>query len=349
MNINLYYALLISSSSKPNSLCLLHLSLSLSVSSMENKFKLRVSRMFRSSFGSCRSKNISDVIDKPVFETETDKNNDFQVISDDNPYPPKPYLCPKPRPFPSICKPRCPDSTHNMIVSNNSFYPRRKVSEHNPLFPMPCPPALPLSPRHGCREYFGGCKGKNGEPVRKSRRKTKQKKKRKPHVRNNVNNTCLFSSSSQDSTSFRYGSWWSSSEDEKEDETETLFSSRSTFSSDSSESLRNRSRRRKCGGRHRRAAEAKETNSDRSKLGVLPLSSSDGKVKDSFAVVKSSSDPYNDFRTSMVEMIIEKQIFSAKDLEQLLQCFLSLNSGRHHRIILDVFTEIWEALFSNWS
>ncbi|KAK9047517.1 hypothetical protein V6N11_053357 [Hibiscus sabdariffa] len=34
------------------------------------------------------------------------------------------------------------------------------------------------------------------------------------------------------------------------------------------------------------------------------------KVKDSFAVVKRSSDPYNDFRTSMVEMIVESQMFA---------------------------------------
>lgn len=49
-----------------------------------------------------------------------------------------------------------------------------------------------------------------------------------------------------------------------------------------------------------------------SQEGILPL---DGKVKDSFAVVKSSSDPSNDFRKSMVEMIVEKQIFTAKDVE----------------------------------
>ena len=80
-------------------------------------------------------------------------------------------------------------------------------------------------------------------------------------------------------------------------------------------------------------------------MGRVPL---DGRVKDSFAVVKKSSDPHNDFRTSMVEMIVEKQIFSAKDLETLLQCFLSLNSENHHGVIVEVFTEILEALFSNW-
>lgn len=83
-----------------------------------------------------------------------------------------------------------------------------------------------------------------------------------------------------------------------------------------------------------------------SEMGPMPLK---GKVKDSFAVVKKSSDPYNDFRLSMVEMIVEKQIFAAKDLEQLLQCFLSLNSYHHHKVIVEVFMEIWEALFCNWS
>ncbi|CAA2964591.1 Hypothetical predicted protein [Olea europaea subsp. europaea] len=68
-------------------------------------------------------------------------------------------------------------------------------------------------------------------------------------------------------------------------------------------------------------------------------------VKDSLAVVNCSNDPYTDFRTSMVEMIVEKQIFTAKELENLLQCFLSLNSYHHHRVIIEVFSEIWEAFF----
>lgn len=74
-----------------------------------------------------------------------------------------------------------------------------------------------------------------------------------------------------------------------------------------------------------------------------------GKVQESFAVVKCSSDPYKDFRTSMVEMIVEKQIFTVKGLEQLLQCFLWLNSSHLHKVILEVFSEIWETLFCIWS
>ncbi|XP_031255200.1 transcription repressor OFP7-like [Pistacia vera] len=71
----------------------------------------------------------------------------------------------------------------------------------------------------------------------------------------------------------------------------------------------------------------------------------DGKVRESFAVVKKSEDPYEDFKGSMLEMILEKQMFEEQELEQLLHCFLSLNSRQHHRVIVEAFTEIWEAMF----
>ncbi|KAL5754692.1 hypothetical protein ACOSP7_022912 [Xanthoceras sorbifolium] len=71
----------------------------------------------------------------------------------------------------------------------------------------------------------------------------------------------------------------------------------------------------------------------------------DGKVRESFAVVKKSKDPYGDFRRSMMEMILEKQMFEEKELEQLLHCFLTLNSRQHHKVIVEAFSEIWEALF----
>ena len=71
----------------------------------------------------------------------------------------------------------------------------------------------------------------------------------------------------------------------------------------------------------------------------------EGKVRESFAVVKRSEDPYEDFKRSMMEMILEKQMFDDSDLEQLLHCFLSLNSSHHHGVIVRAFIEIWEALF----
>ncbi|CAM8976367.1 unnamed protein product [Rhodiola kirilowii] len=66
---------------------------------------------------------------------------------------------------------------------------------------------------------------------------------------------------------------------------------------------------------------------------------------DSYAVVKCSKDPYMDFRTSMVEMIVQKKMRRAEDLERLLQCFLKLNSHRHHPVIIEAFMDIWDALF----
>jgi uncharacterized protein (TIGR01568 family) len=59
------------------------------------------------------------------------------------------------------------------------------------------------------------------------------------------------------------------------------------------------------------------------------------------AVVKSSFDPQKDFRESMVEMIVENNIKASKDLEDLLACYLSLNSDEYHDLIIKVFKQIW--------
>ncbi|KAM3710596.1 hypothetical protein ACJW31_01G042500 [Castanea mollissima] len=70
-----------------------------------------------------------------------------------------------------------------------------------------------------------------------------------------------------------------------------------------------------------------------------------GKVRESYAVVKNTENPYEDFKRSMLEMILEKQMFETKDLEELLHCLLSLNSRVHHGVIVEAFSEIWEILF----
>lgn len=64
-------------------------------------------------------------------------------------------------------------------------------------------------------------------------------------------------------------------------------------------------------------------------------------LSDSFAIVKSSFDPQRDFRESMVEMIVENNIRASKDLEDLLACYLSLNSDEYHDLIIKVFKQIW--------
>ncbi|XP_009780345.1 transcription repressor OFP1-like [Nicotiana sylvestris] len=68
---------------------------------------------------------------------------------------------------------------------------------------------------------------------------------------------------------------------------------------------------------------------------------SSSSVSESFAVVKSSKNPQKDFRESMVEMIMENNIRTSKDLEELLACYLSLNSDEYHDLIIKVFKQIW--------
>ncbi|XVE84358.1 hypothetical protein DITRI_Ditri17bG0005900 [Diplodiscus trichospermus] len=70
-------------------------------------------------------------------------------------------------------------------------------------------------------------------------------------------------------------------------------------------------------------------------------SSSRRSLSDSFAVVKSSFDPQRDFKESMMEMIMENNIRTSKDLEDLLACYLSLNSDEYHDLIIKVFKQIW--------
>ncbi|KAI3927145.1 hypothetical protein MKX01_029913 [Papaver californicum] len=64
-------------------------------------------------------------------------------------------------------------------------------------------------------------------------------------------------------------------------------------------------------------------------------------VSDSFAIIKSSFDPQRDFRESMVEMIVENNLRKSGDLEELLACYLLLNSNEYHDIIVQVFQQIW--------
>jgi uncharacterized protein (TIGR01568 family) len=76
------------------------------------------------------------------------------------------------------------------------------------------------------------------------------------------------------------------------------------------------------------------------------LEAVNGVVKESVAMVKTSCNPYNDFKESMIEMILEKDIQDSDDLEELLQCYLSLNAVQFHGVIVDVFTEVWRNIFS---
>lgn len=321
--MHLYYPIYLSSLFLPPH------TLSLSLMENQNRLKMRISRMFRSSFGSCKTKqHLTDVMEKPLFAPPISSNTTvlpFHPIS-------------KPKPSQTI------DDPSNVISFKDSHsLPRRKISSCSSPFlcgansninnnlkldRKPCPPVSPNTTFHEQNNlsFYEKTNSSTKNVTNKNKRKKKKKLKKKKKHTQKKNRAFPFNSCAKDTNFDSY--WWYSSDED--DETDTLFSSKS-LSSDSSKSRRRHSSRRK---------------TDRSSdMGVLPLN---GKVKDTFAVVKRSSDPYNDFRTSMVEMIVEKQIFSPSELENLLQCFLSLNSHHHHKIIVEVYTEIWEALFSDW-
>jgi uncharacterized protein (TIGR01568 family) len=69
------------------------------------------------------------------------------------------------------------------------------------------------------------------------------------------------------------------------------------------------------------------------------------KLVDSFAIEKESDEPYEDFRNSILQMILERNIYSEKDLQELLECFLQLNAKCHHHVIVEAFMEICEKIF----
>ncbi|KAM3350067.1 hypothetical protein ACQJBY_022711 [Aegilops geniculata] len=70
-----------------------------------------------------------------------------------------------------------------------------------------------------------------------------------------------------------------------------------------------------------------------------------GAIGVGMAVVKRSSNPYADFRSSMVEMVVERRIASVGKMEELLESYLSLNSPEHHPAIIAAFEDVWEAVF----
>ena len=73
-----------------------------------------------------------------------------------------------------------------------------------------------------------------------------------------------------------------------------------------------------------------------------------GRSFESFAVVKCSLNPHEDFRESMMEMICANGI-GEQEMENLLACYLSLNSDEHHGIILEVFRQVWFDLIQDSS
>ncbi|XP_072999716.1 uncharacterized protein [Typha latifolia] len=259
----------------------------------------------------------------------------------------------------------------------NKKMKERRVRENGGLYETGkaegriCPPVSPSSPSKNSHYYYY-CFNGIDQVVEKKKKKKSEKGIKKDSKKKFLTNSYGFTSSSSiesdDDEDDGYG-LFSSEGEVKEEETETFFSSRS-FSSDSSEFYQrpipsskkkkkmNNNNNNNNDNKKEKEKEKRKRKSHNQRVsscnkcdvrdGFLPLVSITAeKAKKGFAVVKRSKDPYADFRQSMVEMIVERQIYGAEDLERLLHSYLSLNSPRHHPIILQAFSDIWVVLFGN--
>ncbi|XP_030448033.1 transcription repressor OFP7-like [Syzygium oleosum] len=199
--------------------------------------------------------------------------------------------------------------------------------------------------------------------VRQGDRRMKQKKSQGQAKGRTTASVVGRSVTSSDSGLF---SWESGSENngDEEDETDALLSTSISFSNDTlPEYYRTTTRYppdNQATKEKQKSPQDEDNDTDENRIKRLRRYTSRGREEaadaagekrsgvvmgESVAVVKRSENPLEDFKRSMAEMIAEKRMFGAGDLEQLLQCFLSLNSRQYHGVIVEAFAEIWQVLF----
>lgn len=70
------------------------------------------------------------------------------------------------------------------------------------------------------------------------------------------------------------------------------------------------------------------------------------KIDESVAMAKESINPFDDYKKSMNQMIIERDIETEDDLKELLRCFLDINPPPHHNLIVRAFVDVCSHLRS---
>ncbi|KGN53259.1 transcription repressor OFP7 [Cucumis sativus] len=282
------------------------------------------------------------------------RSNDISVVPTDPPSPPPP-----PKPHHSSLRRHVSSAFRTAACgcrSSSTNSDDDQICKSSPTLPTHVPPTPLL------HSFDDGSTFPKRQRRRKNKKKSKSKSTTLTRLRTSTSSTesGLFSSESFD-------------EIDELEETETLISSSKTISTsdddnDSSsefnpqlETIREKPNkinlRRKKEKEKRRRKQKRTTIISPSPEIESPARLSvfqrlipctvEGKIRESFAVVKKSADPFEDFKRSMMEMIMEKEMFEEKDLEQLLHCLLSLNDREHHGIIVEAFSEIWQSLFCN--
>ncbi|CAN4099197.1 unnamed protein product [Withania somnifera] len=70
-----------------------------------------------------------------------------------------------------------------------------------------------------------------------------------------------------------------------------------------------------------------------------------GPIADSICVVKYSMDPLTDIRESIKEMVKNVGIKDWKEMEELVYCYIVLNSQEVHRFIEEAFLSLCSSHF----
>ena len=61
-------------------------------------------------------------------------------------------------------------------------------------------------------------------------------------------------------------------------------------------------------------------------------------------MAKESSNPFEDYKMSMNQMIKERDIKTDDDLKELLRCFLDINPPPQHNLIVRAFVDVCSLL-----
>ncbi|KAG8375549.1 hypothetical protein BUALT_Bualt10G0111500 [Buddleja alternifolia] len=292
---------------------------------LHNKFMLKVSRLLPSSFSSCHFRTLPDVADSSI------------TIHQNHPssfHPPKKLLsdaegrkCPPVTPTSSTLNPN--QKRDNKVIHPKSFSINinQSSSSHSAWFSSG---DENTRNRDVETDTFFSLSSNSGDSFRlKTSRRF-----RKCHEMKSIDETsrCSYDIVLSPKTAKTTGKVIKM--DEKRDFASDHVSTQLYYTNTTGDSIR----------RRKTARTRRKTRKNSSRRRVF-----DGSVMigESYAVEKRSSDPRSDFRESMVEMIVEKQMFGGDDLEKLLRCFLSLNAVSYHGMICDVFSEICETLFTN--
>ncbi|URD88526.1 atofp18 ofp18 [Musa troglodytarum] len=86
--------------------------------------------------------------------------------------------------------------------------------------------------------------------------------------------------------------------------------------------------------------EAKTEKSTRKAAAATTTTTRDSFYHESITMAMSSSDPYQDFRSSMEEMVAAHGLREWHSLQELLQCYLRLNEKKNHKVIVMAFVDL---------